>query len=39
MQNREVFLEASGQKYEYIPALNADSAHIEMMVNLTAPYR
>ena len=39
VQNREVFLEASGQKYEYIPALNADRAHIEMMVNLTAPYR
>lgn len=39
VQNREVFLEAGGQKYEYIPALNADSAHIEMMVNLTAPYR
>ena len=39
MQNREVFLEAGGQKYEYIPALNADRAHIEMMVNLTAPYR
>lgn len=38
VQNREVFLEAGGQKYEYIPALNADRAHIEMMVNLTAPY-
>ncbi|HAT1616319.1 TPA: ferrochelatase [Raoultella ornithinolytica] len=39
VQNREVFLEAGGQKYEYIPALNANRAHIEMMVNLTAPYR
>ena len=39
VQNREVFLEAGGQKYEYIPARNADRAHIEMMVNLTAPYR
>ncbi|MEB8020063.1 ferrochelatase [Raoultella ornithinolytica] len=39
VQNREVFLEAGGQKYEYIQALNADRAHIEMMVNLTAPYR
>ena len=38
-QNREVFLGAGGKKYEYIPALNADAAHIEMMVNLTAPYR
>jgi ferrochelatase len=38
-QNREIFLEAGGEQYEYIPALNADAAHIEMMVNLTAPYR
>ncbi|MDS7536166.1 ferrochelatase [Klebsiella pneumoniae] len=38
-QNREIFLEAGGKQYEYIPALNADAAHIEMMVNLTAPYR
>ncbi|XVB25962.1 ferrochelatase [Citrobacter koseri] len=39
LQNREIFLEAGGKQYEYIPALNADAAHIEMMVNLTAPYR
>lgn len=39
VQNREIFLEAGGEQYEYIPALNADAAHIEMMVNLTAPYR
>ncbi|HBT4760973.1 TPA: ferrochelatase [Klebsiella pneumoniae] len=39
VQNREIFLEAGGKLYEYIPALNADAAHIEMMVNLTAPYR
>ncbi|ASV21634.1 ferrochelatase [Klebsiella sp. 10982] len=39
VQNREIFLEAGGKQYEYIPALNADEAHIEMMVNLTAPYR
>ena len=39
VQNREIFLEAGGKHYEYIPALNADAAHIEMMVNLTAPYR
>ncbi|HDE1596003.1 TPA: ferrochelatase [Klebsiella pneumoniae] len=37
VQNREIFLEAGGKQYEYIPALNADAAHIEMMVNLTAP--
>ncbi|EOX0723657.1 ferrochelatase [Klebsiella pneumoniae] len=39
VQNREIFLVAGGKQYEYIPALNADAAHIEMMVNLTAPYR
>ncbi|HCR3981753.1 TPA: ferrochelatase [Kluyvera ascorbata] len=39
VQNCELFLEAGGQKYEYIPALNDDAAHIEMMVNLTASYR
>ncbi|HBT7661086.1 TPA: ferrochelatase [Klebsiella pneumoniae] len=39
VQNRKIFLEAGGKQYEYIPALNADAAHIEMMVNLTAPYR
>ena len=31
VQNREIFLEAGGKQYEYIPALNADAAHIEMM--------
>lgn len=39
VQNRELFLEAGGEKYEYIPALNATPEHIEMMVNLTQPYR
>ncbi len=39
VQNREIFPEAGGKQYEYIPALNADPAHIEMMVNLTASYR
>ena len=39
VQNRAFFLEAGGEKYQYIPALNASADHIEMMVNLTAPYR
>ncbi|MCS2157958.1 ferrochelatase [Scandinavium sp. H11S7] len=39
VQNKAFFLEAGGKKYEYIPALNASAEHIEMMVNLTAPYR
>lgn len=39
VQNREVFIEAGGTKYEYIPALNDDPAHIAMMVNLVDRYR
>ncbi|BDH46777.1 ferrochelatase [Salmonella enterica subsp. enterica serovar Choleraesuis] len=39
VQNREIFLEAGGEKYEYIPALNSDPLHIDMMsalINRTA---
>lgn len=39
VQNREIFLEAGGKQYEYIPALNAAPEHIEMMVKLTDAYR
>ena len=39
VHNREIFLEAGGKQYEYIPALNATPEHIEMMVKLTAAYR
>lgn len=39
VQNREIFLEAGGKQYEYIPALNSTPEHIEMMVKLTAAYR
>lgn len=39
VQNREIFLEAGGKQYEYIPALNATPEHIEMMVKLTDAYR
>ena len=39
VQNREIFFEAGGKQYEYIPALNATPEHIEMMVKLTAAYR
>ncbi len=34
MENRDVFLEAGGERYEYIPCLNADAAHIEMLASL-----
>jgi ferrochelatase len=33
-ENREIFLASGGEKFEYIPALNDDDAHIEMMAKL-----
>ncbi len=33
-QNREIFLKAGGEKFEYISALNDESAHIDMMQQL-----
>ncbi|RPE03620.1 ferrochelatase [Candidatus Pantoea deserta] len=33
-QNREFFLHGGGEKFEYIPALNADVEHIDMMIQL-----
>ncbi len=39
VQNREFFLEAGGEKYEYIPALNDEEAHIDMMEALVGRYR
>jgi ferrochelatase len=34
IENRDYFMEAGGEHYEYIPALNADSSHIDMMETL-----
>jgi ferrochelatase len=34
MQNREFFLEAGGERFEYIPCLNADPGHIDMLSQL-----
>lgn len=34
MENREVFLNAGGERYEYIPCLNDESGHIAMLANL-----
>ncbi len=31
VENREVFRQAGGQRYEYVPALNAEPAHLDMM--------
>ncbi|OWF81498.1 ferrochelatase [Yersinia rohdei] len=33
-QNREIFLHAGGEKFEYIPALNDDQAHIDLLEQL-----
>lgn len=34
VENRDYFLEAGGEKFEYIPALNDNAEHIEMMGQL-----
>lgn len=38
-QNREFFLHAGGEKFEYIPALNDDALHIQMMAELVNAQR
>ncbi len=38
-QNREFFLHAGGDKFEYIPALNDDELHIDMMLQLVSRER
>ncbi len=34
VENREYFLHAGGERYEYIPALNADTFHIDLLADL-----
>lgn len=34
MENRDLYLEAGGQQYAYIPALNAAPEHIQLLANL-----
>jgi len=34
VENRDIFLEAGGQDYHYIPALNDNKDHIEMLSEL-----
>jgi ferrochelatase len=36
MENRDTFLESGGETYEYIPCLNADPEHIDMLAGLVA---
>jgi len=38
-QNCEFFMHAGGTKFEYIPALNDDELHIDMMVELVNSQR
>ncbi|WP_201544232.1 ferrochelatase [Psychrobacter sp. H7-1] len=37
MENRDNFINAGGQEYHYIPALNDDEAHIDLMEALAKP--
>ncbi len=34
IENRQVFLDAGGEQYDYIPCLNDSAAHIEMMADI-----
>jgi ferrochelatase len=34
MENRDIFLEAGGARYEYIPCLNAQATHLDALTNL-----
>ena len=37
IENRENFIEAGGEEYHYIPALNFDEAHIDLLEAMSAP--
>ena len=37
-ENRQVFMDAGGEQYRYIPCLNDNADHIEMMAALLSPY-
>lgn len=34
LRNRQLFLEAGGEAYDYVPALNASDAHVSALTNL-----
>ena len=38
MENREIFLGAGGEKYEYIPCLNESEAHMQALAELAGRY-
>lgn len=37
-ENKEIFIENGGEQYRYIPALNEDDKHIQMMSELVKPF-
>ena len=37
IENRENFIEAGGEEYHYIPTLNFDEAHIDLLEAMSAP--
>ena len=38
VENRDNYLKAGGKAYAYIPALNTDAIHIQMMAQLVEQY-
>lgn len=38
IENRDNFIKAGGKSYEYIPALNTDECHIELMADVVGRY-
>lgn len=38
VENRDIFIDAGGEQYQYIPALNDRDDHIEAMAKLINPY-
>jgi ferrochelatase len=36
IENRDYFLEAGGERYEYIPCLNASDPHLDFITELAA---
>lgn len=34
MENKDIYMEHGGERYQYIPCLNASSQHVEMMLSL-----
>ena len=37
-ENKDIFIQAGGEKYHYIAALNDQDAHIDVMLDLIEPH-